>query len=444
MAETRNASQRLTTALRRFDDIFNRADHHFAFNVPGLYYRRPSADTLEPCMTILHGNLGQSGDMYVVWDTKWNVANSPRTETYDDSMTESQSTSNEAVDDFKEAVRNVVTRMNQQSEMYYVLDIPAVQEDPEDTREEPLYTVWDSSWDFPGADTPQTKNMSAVAGVRVHSVLIVGEELQEGLTILSQQVPDGIERPIHVYPIDNFYRRILAYAKENDGMKNPALFKTPVPWKDLGLNDLDDEEVLGLFDSNGPEEEMPGLFSSGSLEEENGYILPGKGKGKAVENAVAQVEDASTGVRDGRATYLRVRREGTGPYYLTAKPSGASIVHFAGAPDWDLFLSEKPEGIHEPLTFTKQCYTIRFLRCGLESKKKNDDKYSRQEETDKLRHREYRRPVSRRGPMVDEPKKYPRWHNGIAKYNESVLPKLLDRLETLVKADGGTWVDNRM
>jgi len=155
------------------------------------------------------------------------------------------------------------------TEMYYALDYPGVylktdfaeskvgiavlQENSADTGEAPLYAVWDSLWGLPDTVAHPTKDMSGKEGLRVQSVLVIEEELWEGVTILSQP-PGKNERRLHVYPMDDFHRRVLRHTEENDAMQNPALRYKPMPWQlvapknrvqEDNEDEGEDEELVG-------------------------------------------------------------------------------------------------------------------------------------------------------------------------------------------------------
>ena len=153
------------------------------------------------------------------------------------------------------------------TEMYYALDYPGVylktnfaeskvrmailQEHSADTGEAPLFAVWDSLWDLPDTVARPTKDMSGKEGLRVHSVLVIEDELWEGVTILSQPLGKN-ERRLHVYPMDDFYRRVLKHTAENDAMQDPALRYKPMPRQLVApKNDVqeedenEDEELVG-------------------------------------------------------------------------------------------------------------------------------------------------------------------------------------------------------
>ena len=155
------------------------------------------------------------------------------------------------------------------TEMYYALDYPGVylktdfaeskvriailQENSADTGEAPLYAVWDSLWGLPDTVARPTKDMSGKEGLRVQSVLVIEEELWEGVTILSQP-PGKNERRLHVYPMDDFHRRVLRHTEENDAMQNPALRYKPMPWQlvapknrvqEDNEDEGEDEELVG-------------------------------------------------------------------------------------------------------------------------------------------------------------------------------------------------------
>ena len=60
-----------------------------------------------------------------------------------------------------------------------------LRENSADTGEAPLYAVWDSLWGLPDIVARPTKDMCGEEGLRVHSVLVIEEEIWGGVTILS-------------------------------------------------------------------------------------------------------------------------------------------------------------------------------------------------------------------------------------------------------------------
>jgi len=64
-------------------------------------------------------------------------------------------------------------------------------------------------------------------------------------------------------------------------------------------------------------------------------------------------------------------------------------------------------------------------------------------ETNRLKHREYYHSYNRHGNSVEEAKMFPKWDDGIAKHNESVLDDFLNALQDLVLDAAGSWTDNR-
>ncbi|KAI4653454.1 hypothetical protein J4E93_001220 [Alternaria ventricosa] len=359
------------------------------------------------------------------------------------------------------------------TEMYYALDYPGVylktnfaeskvrmavlQENSADTGEAPLYAVWDSLWGLSDTMARATKDMSGKEGLRVHSVLVIEEELWEGVTILSQP-PGKNERRLHVYPMNDFYRSVLNHTAKNDAMQNPALRYKPMPRQLVAPKNkaqeenVDDEELVGSSGVQG-----------------HGYTTrKAKGKGKQKQATTDEDMDTSSEDEEDQPLYLCVRRQGTSPYYLIAEDDNLFLVRCEHAGDWERMLKEGPKGNLESFTFDSASrvelssfpkgFSIRLIDCGMISKKKPanapvgttnrdsvDDNtfHLLHPETNRLKHREYYYSYNRHGNSVEEAKMYPKWDDRIAKYNESVLDEFLNALQDLVLDAAGSWTDNR-
>ena len=375
------------------------------------------------------------------------------------------------------------------AEMYYELDIPGVylktdfaesqvriavlQEDSADTGGAPLYVVWDSLWEFPGKVDHETVDLTGTDGLRVHNLLVIEEELYVGVTILSQP-PGKEERRLHVYPMGDFYGRVLNYTKDNDAFQNPKLRYRMIPWQLFTpmVEAPEEDETEEAEEADEAEE----------VEEAKGKTARVPQSSIADENVAESSEEENDEIQ---TTKVCVRRHGTKSYYLIIKEGKLFLVPFDHAPDWDRMLEEKPKVSGKPFRFGNQCksyqipclqtslkvskasvevsqfpkgYAIHMVNCGLKSKKKEantavgdpkreavDDNtfYLLHPATNTLTHRDYKMFTNRQGNTVVEGKNYPQWHAGIAQHNANVLEKFLDELKALVTNAAGSWTDNR-
>lgn len=82
-----------------------------------------------------------------------------------------------------------------------------------------VYVVWDTLWSLqPVVDGIRTVNMTNKAGVRIHGLMIVPEELKRSLTILVQPLDGGLPTPVHICcPENEFYGIVMECAKYPDG-----------------------------------------------------------------------------------------------------------------------------------------------------------------------------------------------------------------------------------